>query len=110
MIELLYGCFPMNQGKVLAIVLQVAPDAILASWIFHPQLGVIALVRGQAVRDFLVAFQTLERWRACPELMARPALRRTAEGFVGFGEWTGRNLRARRGYGDARQGQQQQRK
>lgn len=110
MIELLDGRFPMHQRKILAVVFQMAAHAILAIRIFHPQLRVVALIRGQSFRDFLVAFETFEGWCACPELMARSALRGTAEGFVGFGERTGRNLRARGRDRDARRGEQQQRK
>lgn len=46
MIELLYRRFPVNQRKILAIVFQVAANAILPIWILHSQLRVVALVRG----------------------------------------------------------------
>ena len=95
MVELLDGCFPMNQRKILAIVFQMAAHAIPAVRIAHLQLRVVSLLRGQAVRDFLMAFQALEGGSARPELMARAALRGTAEGFVSFGKRARRNLRAR---------------
>lgn len=88
MIELLHGFFPVNQRKILAIVFQVAANAILAVRVFHPQLRVIALIRGQPVCDFLMAFKALKGRGAGPKLMARPALRGTVEGFVCFGERT----------------------
>jgi hypothetical protein len=74
----------MNEGKILAIMLEVAPDAIAAVGILHTEKGVVALVRGQPIRNFLMAFEAFERWRAGSKLVAAVALCRAAEGLVGF--------------------------
>jgi hypothetical protein len=75
MIELLERRLPMNERKILAIVFEVAPHAVSAVGILHPEKRVVALMRGQADRNFLMAFEALERGRAGPELVARIALR-----------------------------------
>jgi len=93
-VELLERRFPVNKGKILAVVLEVAAHAVPAVGIFHSKKSVITLVRGETVRNFLMAFETFERRSAGSELMAGVALRRTVEGFVRFGEGAGRDLRA----------------
>lgn len=75
MIELFERRLPMDERKILAIVLQVAPHAISAIRILHPEERVVALMRGQTVRDFLVAFEAFEGRRAGSELVAGVALR-----------------------------------
>jgi len=75
MIELFERRLPVDQRKILAIVLEVAPHAIPAVRILHPKQSVVALMRGQTVRNFLVAFEALEGWRAGSELVAGVALR-----------------------------------
>jgi len=82
----------MNEGKILAIVLEVAPHAVPAIGILHPEERVVALMRGQAVGNFLMAFEAFEGRRAGSELVARVALRRAIEGLVRFRERPGRNL------------------
>ena len=94
MIELLERRFPMDERKILAVVLEVAAHAIPAVGILHPEKRVVALMRGQAVRNFLVAFEALERRRAGSELVAGIALGRAVEGLMRFGERSGRNLGA----------------
>jgi hypothetical protein len=94
MIELLEGRLPMDQRKIRAIVLEVAPHAVPAIRILHPEKRVVALMDGQAVRNFLMAFQTLERRCAGSELVAGVALGRAIEGLVRFRERAGRNLGA----------------
>lgn len=49
-------------------------------------------MRAQTVRNFLVAFQALERRRAGPELVAGVALRRAVKRLMCFRERPGRNL------------------
>lgn len=92
MIELLERRLPVNEGKIFAIVLEVAPDAIPAVGILHSQKGVIALMRSQTVRNFLVAFEALKSGRAGSKLMAGVALGRATQGLVCFRERPGRNL------------------
>ena len=84
-IELLEGRFPMDQREIRAIVVHVAPHAIGAIGILHPNLRVESLIACQSLSDFLVALQTFERRRARPELMAGRALRSTAQGLMRLG-------------------------
>jgi hypothetical protein len=65
----------MNERKILAIVFEVATHAVPAIGICHPQKRVVALMRGEAVRNFFMTFEALECRRAGPELVARIALR-----------------------------------
>jgi len=75
MIELFERRFPMDQRKILAIVLEVAPHAVSAVGILHPEKRVVAFLRGQAFGNFLVAFETFKCRRAGSELVAGVALR-----------------------------------
>ena len=84
----------MHESKILAVVFQVAADAIPAVGILHSEQGVVTLMGGQAIRNFLVTFQAFERWRAGPKLMAGVALSRAAQGLMRFRERSGRNLGA----------------
>jgi hypothetical protein len=84
-IELLEGRFPMNQLEICAIVVHVAPHAIGAVGILHPNLRVESLIACQSLSDFLVAVQTFECRRARPELVAGRALRSTAQRLMRFG-------------------------
>lgn len=84
MIELLERRFPMNERKILAVVLKMAAHAITTVGILHPQQRVVALMRRQTVRDFLVAIQTLKRRRAGTELVAAVALGRAVQGLMGY--------------------------
>lgn len=65
----------MNERKIFAVVFQMAAHAVLATGIFHAQKRVVALLRGQTVRNFLVAFETFERRRTGSKLVASVALR-----------------------------------
>ena len=87
----------MHEAKVLAIVFHVAAHAVPAIGIFHPQQSVVSLMRGQTVRDFLVALKALECWRAGSKLVAGVALGRPIEGLVRLRERPGRNLGANAG-------------
>lgn len=84
----------MDERKIDAIVLEVTSHAIAAVWILHPEERVITLMRGQAVGNFLMAFQAFESWRAGPELVARGALCGAVEALMRFRERPGRNLAA----------------
>jgi len=90
----------MNERKILAVVLEVASHAISAIGIFHSEKRVVTLMRGQTVRNFLVAIEALESRRAGSELVASIALGRATEGFVRFGKRSGRNLGAGTGGSD----------
>ena len=74
MIELFQCWFPMDERKIYAIVFEVAPHAIVPFWILHPEESVIALMRGQTVSNFLMAFQALKGRRTGSELVAGAAL------------------------------------
>ena len=91
----------MDERKIRAIVLEVAPHAVPAVWIPNPDERVIALLCSQAFRNFLMAFQTLERRRAGSELVARAALCGAVEGLMRFRQRAGRNLGA--SFGSAEQ-------
>jgi len=92
MIELLERRLPMNEREILAVMFEVAADAIPAIGILHSEKGVVALARGQPIRNFLVAFQAFERRRAGSELVAGIALCGAVQGFVRFGKRSRRNL------------------
>jgi hypothetical protein len=108
MIELLEWRLPMNERKILAIVLEVAPHTVPAIGILHPEQRVVTLMRGQTVRNFLMAFETFERRRAGSELVTGVALSRTVEGLVRFGERSGRNLGAGAGSGEEESAEREQ--
>lgn len=78
-IKLFLSWLPMNQIEIFAVVLQVAPHAVFSVGILHSEPRVIAVVVGQALRDFFVAVQAFKRWRARAKLMATCALCRAAE-------------------------------
>ncbi len=65
----------MNQRKIKPVVFEVAAHAIFAAGIFHPEPRVISTVRGEMLRNLLMALETLERRRAGSELVAARALR-----------------------------------
>ena len=94
MIELFERRLPMNESKILAVVLEVAPHAIPAIGILHPKKSVVALMRGQSIRNFFMTFEAFERRRAGSELVASVALGRAVEGLVRLGKRSGRNLGA----------------
>jgi hypothetical protein len=65
----------MNERKIFTVVFKVAAHAVLAVRIFHAQKSVVTLLRGQTVRNFLVAFEAFECRRTCSKLVASVALR-----------------------------------
>lgn len=83
-IKLFLRRLPVNQIEVLAVVFQVAADAVFAVGISHLKLRVIAVVRFQTSRYFFMAIQAFESRRVSAELMAARALRRSREGLVRF--------------------------
>ena len=82
----------MDEREVLAIVLEVATNAVFAVGIAHLNLKVIAALRGKPPRDFLVAIQAFESGSAGAKLMAARALGGAGKGLVGFGKGPWRNL------------------
>jgi hypothetical protein len=91
-IELLEGRFPMDQREIRAIVLHVAPHAIVAVGILHPNLRVESPMGCQSLSDFFVAVQAFECRRTRSELVAGRALRSTAQRLMRLGKWTGGDL------------------
>lgn len=61
--------------EVLAVVLQMASNAIFAVGIGHLKLVVISVLGAEILRDFLVAIQALKGGRAGAKLMTTRALR-----------------------------------
>jgi len=89
MIKLFLGRFPVGEIEILAVVLEVTPNAISPVRIAHLYLVVVTMLGRETARDFLVTFQTFERRRAGSELMAARALGGAAERFMGLRQWTG---------------------
>jgi len=75
----------MDQREIRAIVVHVAPHALGAIGILHPNLRVESLIVCQSLRDFFVALQAFECRRARPELVAGRALRSTAQRLMRLG-------------------------
>jgi len=94
-IELFLRALPMDKSKVLAVVLEMAADAVFPIGIVHLNLKVVAVLRGQPPGDFLVAIETLESGSAGTKYVAACALRSAAQRLVGFGKRAGGNLRTR---------------
>lgn len=74
-VELPLRWLPVNQMEVFAVVIQVAPHAVLTIGIAHPQPRMVAVIQRKPLRHLFVAIKTLEGWRAGSELMAARALR-----------------------------------
>ena len=91
-VELVLRRVPMQQREICTVMLQVAANAVLSIGIRHAQVTVIAVVRCQILRYFLVTVQTFERRRFCTELMAARALRRSRQRLVRFRKRPGRYL------------------
>src|SRR3981189_1450121 len=82
----------MDKREIRAIVVAVAPPALGAIGILHPNLRVESLIVCQSLGDFFVALQAFECRRARPELVAGRALRSTAQRVMRLGERPGGNL------------------
>lgn len=108
-IKFLQGRFPADQVKGLAVVFQVAAHTIFAIGIAHLHFEVVTVLRGKILRDFFVTIDALEGGSAGPERVAGSALRGAAEGRVGFGERSGRDLRADHGGEEQSDAQEQER-
>src|SRR5690348_3491504 len=74
MVEFFLGFFPMNQGKVGAIMLEVTTDTISAVGVLHSQLGMVAMILCEEPGDLFVAVQALEGRCLGAELVATSAL------------------------------------
>src|ERR1700758_2614048 len=59
-VKLLLRRLPVNQGKIDAIVFQMAAHAVFAAGIFHPEPRVIPSVSREMLRDLFVAIEALE--------------------------------------------------
>ena len=94
MIKLFLRRLPVDQPKVLAVMIQMAANAILAIGVGHLKLIVIAVLGGKPLGDFLVAVEALEGGYASPELVAGIALRCAAQGLMRLRKRTGGDLRA----------------
>lgn len=92
MVKLLEGRLPMDKRKIFAIVFQVAAHAVPAVGVLHSEKRVVALMNGQSIGNFLVAFEAFEGRRTGSELMACVALGRAVQGLVRFRKRSGRNL------------------
>lgn len=82
---------PLDQRKVLAVVLGVTLRAALARVKRQLVGGVQAPVRFQARGDFGVALKAFQ-FALAANLVTRRAMRRAFQSLVRFGERTGRNL------------------
>ena len=78
-VELIFRRIPMDEREICTVVLQMTPHAVLSNRVAHFQASVIAVIGGEVLRHFLVAFEALERWRLGAELMAARALRRSRQ-------------------------------
>ena len=78
-VELIFRRIPMDEREICTVVLQMTPHAIFSIRVAHFQASVIAVIGGEVLRHFLVAFEALERWRLGAELMAARALRRSRQ-------------------------------
>ena len=76
-VELFLRRLPVNQGKIDAIVFQVAAHAVFAAGIFNPEPRVISSVCGKMLRDLFVAVEALKCRSAGTELVAGRALGRS---------------------------------
>jgi len=74
-VELFLRWLPMQKIKVLAVVLKMAAHTVLAIRILHLKLGVVPMVRRQALGHFLMTIETLKGRSAGAKLMAARALR-----------------------------------
>jgi len=82
---------PLDQGEIVAVVLGVAAGAFLAGAGGNLVSGVKPAMSIQAIRDFRVALETLQRGLTA-ELMTTGAVGRSIEGLVGTRQRAGRNL------------------
>ena len=68
----------MDDVEILAVVFQVAANAVLAGGIVHLELEVVAVFCGERLGDFFVAIEAFEGGSAGAELVAGIALRGAA--------------------------------
>jgi hypothetical protein len=72
----------------------VAANTVLAIWIAHLNLEVIAVFAVESTCNFLVAIQAPKRRRAGAKLVASGALCGSSQGLMRFGKRSGRYLRS----------------
>jgi hypothetical protein len=82
--KLLLRRLPVNQVELLAVVLQMAANAVLSVRIAHLNLEVIPVLAVEPPGDFLVAIQALKGGRVGAELMATRTLRCPGKRLVRF--------------------------
>ncbi|HUC54921.1 MAG TPA: hypothetical protein VMR90_12795 [Candidatus Cybelea sp.] len=78
MVELFLRRLPVNQAEVFPVVIQMAPYAVFAIRICHPQPCMVAMIQGQPLRHLFVTIKTFERGCAGSKLVATRALRGSA--------------------------------
>jgi len=83
----------MDEREVLAVMVQVAANAVFAVGISHLQLKVITVLGGKPPGDFLVAIETLESGSAGAKYVAVRALRGSGKGLVSLCKRSRRDLR-----------------
>lgn len=86
---------PLDQGKILTVVIRVARGAALARSRLNVVRRVQPFVRCDARCNLRVALEALE-YALAPESVASCAVRRTVQGLVRARQRPGRNLRVRR--------------
>ena len=69
----------MNKREILAVVVQMAANALFAVGILHLEPRMVSVVFRKQTRDLFMAFQTFERGCARTKLMAAGALRRAIQ-------------------------------
>ena len=79
MIELFFRGLPVNKREILAVMVQMAANALFAVGILHLKPRMVPAVFRKQTRDFLMTLETFERGCARTKLMAAVALRRATE-------------------------------
>jgi len=110
-VELLFRRLPVDDVEIFAVVFEVAANTILAVRIFHLNLGMIAVLTGEGLGDFLVAVEAFKCGNASAKDVTGVALRGARKGGVGFRKRARRNLRGGDiGENQAKERQHQQQK
>lgn len=95
MIEISFAAGPENHVEISAIVIAVTFETSFA--VFAHYCKMIAALIYQALCDFSMAIQTFLYIRAAADGMTLGAIGHALQIGVGLRQWTGRNLRSRRG-------------
>jgi hypothetical protein len=75
---------PVDQIELLAVMLQMAANAVLPVWIAHLDLEVISVLAAEPPGNFLVAIQAFKCGRVGAELVAARTLRCPGKRLVRF--------------------------